>query len=233
MGFGGFGGVRREHVVYYMAREKGDQGQTWIGELDGSHSSRLKRIAQAFEGTGLPVTIERNIDAWLKTHVALISPIAYAIYAADGDNYRLARTRDGLVLLVRAVREGFQVLRALSIPITPAWFKIFEWIPEPLLVTWVRRIMDTQAAEIAMAGHANVARDEMQHLAEEFRTLVRATSVLTPAMDRLHTYFNPDEPSLAEGSAQLPMNWRGVWIGLGLLAGLSLALGVLLRFGKR
>ena len=60
------------------------------------------------------------MDAWLKAHVALLMPgLAPSLYAAGTDNWRLARTRDGLVLTILAIREGLRVLRVLDIPITP------------------------------------------------------------------------------------------------------------------
>jgi hypothetical protein len=39
-------------------------------------------------------------------------------YFATGDKYRLAHMRDGIVLRVRAMREGLHLLRALGVPIT-------------------------------------------------------------------------------------------------------------------
>ena len=83
------------------------------------------------------------MDAWLKTHFVEVGPVAHAIYLAEGDNYRLANTRDGLVLMVRAIREGYRVLRARGVPITPANHKIFDWISEPILVALMRRVLNT------------------------------------------------------------------------------------------
>jgi len=88
---------------------------------------------------------------------------------------------------------------------TPANHKIFNWIPEPILVALMRRILNTKTAEIEISGHANAARDEFKHLADEFRVLARTASVPTPAMDRLYTYINPAVPLLPEGSAQIPI----------------------------
>ena len=129
---------------------------------------------------------------------------------AGGDNYRLARPRDGLVLMVRAIREGYTVLQALGVPITPANHKIFKWIPEPILIVLMRRLFNTKTAEIEVAGHANAARNEFEHLADEFRALARTTSVPTPAIDRLYTYIDPAVPPLPEGSAQISPSWRSV-----------------------
>ena len=49
-----------------------------------------------------------NMDAWLKTHVAEISPTATALYMAGLDPGRLARTRDTLVRMLRAIRDGYR-----------------------------------------------------------------------------------------------------------------------------
>jgi 2-dehydropantoate 2-reductase len=170
----------------------------------------LKKIVETFKLAGFPVAPNPNMDAWLKTHVAEVSPAANAIYMAGGDNNRLARTRDGLVLMVRAIREGYRVLQALGVPITPANHKIFKWIPEPILVALMRRLFNTKTAEIEVAGHANAARDEFKHLADEFKALARTTSVPTPAMDRLYSYIDPAVPPIPEGSAQISPSWRRV-----------------------
>lgn len=46
--------------------------------------------------------------------------------------------------------------------------------------------------------------------------LARTAAVPTPALERLTRYLDPATPPLPEGSAHLPLRWRGVWwIGLG------------------
>lgn len=229
LGFPGAGGMRDGHVIRHIV-VSGREQPTTIGELDGHSTPRLKQIADALKGAGFPVDICPNMDAWLKTHVAMVNPVANALYMTGGDNHRLAHTRDGLTLMVRAIQEGFRVLRALDIPITPSKWKKFLWIPEPLLIAVMKRIVDTKAAEITMAGHANAARDEMKQLADEFKALAQKTSVPTPAMDRLYTYIDPAVQPVEEGSAQISMNWCGtLWIGLGTLAGLAILLVFVLR----
>jgi 2-dehydropantoate 2-reductase len=207
LGFARVGGYREGHVIITKVASS---GPTTIGELDGRSTSRLRQIAEAFKAAGFSVVISPHMDAWLKTHFVEVGPVAHALYLAGGDNYRLARTRDGLVLTVRTIREGYRVLRALGVPITPANHKIFNWIPEPILVALMRRLFNTKTAEIEIAGHANAARDEFKHLADEFRILTRTTSVPTPAMDRLYTYIDPTVPPLPEGSAQISPSWRSV-----------------------
>jgi 2-dehydropantoate 2-reductase len=209
LGFPGAAGHREGHVVVTKV-VSGRQQPSTFGELDGRTTPRLQKIVEAFKSAGFPVTISPNMDAWLKTHIAEVGPAANAIYLAGGDNYRLARTRDGLVLMVRAIREGYRVLQALGVPITPANHIIFKWIPEPILVALMRRLLNTKTAEIEIAGHANAARDEFKHLADEFKALARTMSVPTPAMDRLYSYIDPAIPPLPEGSAQISPSWRRV-----------------------
>jgi 2-dehydropantoate 2-reductase len=205
LGFARVGGYREGHVIITKIASS---GPTTIGELDGRSTSRLRQIAETFKAARFSVAISPHMDAWLKTHFVEVGPVAHAIYLAGGDNYRLASTRDALVLMVRAIREGYRVLRARGVPITPASHRIFDWIPEPILVALIRRLLKTKTAEIEMAGHANAARDEFKQLADEFRILARTTSVPTPAMERLYTYIDPAVPPLPEGSAQISPSWR-------------------------
>lgn len=223
MGFPGAGGQRVDGVVRYRLAS-GIQPTT-IGELDGSRTERLECIARVFSQAGLPVAISNNIDAWLKTHVALVSPIANALYLAGGNNYRLARTRDGLVLLIRGLKEGLRVLRSLGIPITPPQYQIFLWLPEPLLVAILQKRLALPQAELVLARHANAARDEMHTLADEFRTLVNQSSESTPALDTLYHYLNPDTPLTPEGQSTIRLDWRSTIASVGILASIILLVG--------
>ncbi|MBA7606030.1 hypothetical protein ES703_13168 [subsurface metagenome] len=228
LGFGGVGGLRSGHVIHHLARSDQKTAPVTIGELDGQTTPRLKHIAAAFIKAGVSVRLNPSIDAWLKSHVALVSPLANALYLAGGDNYQLARTRDGIVLSIRAIREGFKVLRAQGVPVTPSAIKTIKWLPEPILVPLVRAVLNTERAEIGLAGHANAARDEMKHLADEFRALTNSTKIKTPAINRLYPYTDPAVPPIPDGSRQIALSWGGVLIGSGLLVGFIIGLILLL-----
>ncbi|MBN1485360.1 MAG: ketopantoate reductase family protein [Chloroflexia bacterium] len=229
LGFPGAGGERQRPVVRYVTTAGPQAFTVTIGEPDGRRTPRLARIEQAFERAGIPVDVSPNIDAWLKYHVALVSPIANALYRVGGDNYRLAHAQDSLVLMVRAVREAFAVLRDLGYPMTPPWLGLLRWLPEPLLVSQLPRFFNSRKAELALAAHANAARDEMQHLAGEFMALARSSSVPTPALDQLYPYADPETPAVPGLNAEIPLDWSGVWAWLAALAGLVLLLRALGR----
>lgn len=220
LGFAGAGGRREGEVVYARLTQSGLQVTT-LGELDGQLTPRLSRIAAAFTAAGLPVALSPHMDAWLKTHAAAVVPIANAVYAAGGDLGRVARTPDALILMVRAMKEGLAALRALGIPPTPLKLRILVgWLPEAIQVPVLGRIYQTEGARLVIEHHANAARDEMDTLTAEVRDLITLAGTPSPAFDRLAAYLDPTVPPLPEGSAEIGLDRRGVWIalGIGLLA---------------
>ena len=214
LGFPGAAGVGQGDVIRYLITSAREQPTT-VGKVDGRRSERIETIARSLRNAGFPVAISSNMDAWLKTHVVEISPTANALYMAASDPARLARTRDALVFMLRAIREGHRVLGAQGIPITPGSHKIFGWIPEPLLVVLMRRMIQSDAMSIKI-GHAARARKEMKVIAEEFRALAAETSIATPAIDRLRNYVEPTAEPIVDGSAQVRLHWGGV-LGLSVL----------------
>ncbi len=182
-GFPGAAGIPHGGAIRYLVTTRQEQPTT-IGELDGSRSERVEEFAEMFETAGFPAAICPDMDAWLKTHVAEVVPTANALNRAGGDRMTLGEDRETLRLMVRAIREGFRVLRALGVPVTPSHHRIFEWIPEPLLIWIARRQILSDDAAIKI-GHAPAAQAEMRLLGDEFRGLAKQTPVQTPAIDIL------------------------------------------------
>ena len=145
-------------------------------------------------------------------HVSLSDPSSGRHCGTD--NYRMARTRDAVVLAVRGIQEGIRVLRALGLPVTPKRFRGFLWAPEPLLVAVLRRLLAHEMMEVAMVRHAEAARDEVRHHVDAFRALARSTHVATPTIDRLYAHLDPDTPQMPEGSAEIPLRWGSVIVSL-------------------
>ena len=228
VGFPSSAGYRKAHIMCYLGGSAERIIPIPFGEADGSITERTLWVADALASMpGYQAEIHTDMDAWLKTHVALLMPsLAAALYACGTDNYRLARTRDGVVLAARAIREGFSVLKALGLPITPKGMKMFT-LPEPLLVPYAQRLLQHENMETALVAHALAARDEVKHLADEFIALAGQTDVPIPNIHRLYPYFDPAAPLIPDGSAAIPLDWRST---AALLAGAAgfIALGVVL-----
>jgi 2-dehydropantoate 2-reductase len=137
IGFPGSAGYREGYAVHCLTGTEDDVADVPFGEVDGRITARTREVARILASApGLGAEIRTDMDAWLKFHVALLFPsLAPALYAAGVDNYRLARTRDLVVLAVRAVREGFRVLRARGLPVTPSELKVISGCPNP---SWSR-----------------------------------------------------------------------------------------------
>jgi ketopantoate reductase len=229
IGFPNSAGYREGHVVHCLSGTEDDPAFVPFGEVDGRITERTRRVADIIESaSGFGAEVRTDMDAWLKYHVALLFPsLAPALYAAGVDNYRLARTRDLVVLAIRAIREGFRVLHSLGLPVAPSKLRVIEWLPEPILVLLAQRLLANPLMETALVKHAEAARSEVQHLISEFMALARATPVPTPTIDLLLRYYEPDAPKVPDGSAEIPLRWGGMLVTLGALA-LLITGGVLL-----
>lgn len=186
LGYAAAGGTRQGGVVRFL-NVPGILQKVMVGELDGRATPRVGDIARAFRRSGFPVEVGRDMDSWLKTHVAWVSPAAQAIYLAQGDSYALARRPEIVLLMLRAIREAYGALRSLGVRITgPAWVRSLGWAPEAVLLVVFRRLLASRMGEVSIAGHANAARDEMTLVSEDLKALVRSAGRATPALDRLY-----------------------------------------------
>jgi 2-dehydropantoate 2-reductase len=188
LGFPGMGGGKHGSVILYDIAKPLVQPSTF-GELDGRLTPRLIEIVTMFKKAGFPVVIEKNMDAWQKTHVSWVSPLADAIYMAGGDNYQLAERPDVIRMMIEAIREAFAVLKKMSVPITPTKFKFINWLPIPLQIMVWRKVLAGRDIEMLATLHCQKAPQEMQQLAHELIALARCTSIPTPSLNRLSEYM--------------------------------------------
>jgi 2-dehydropantoate 2-reductase len=145
----------------------------YVGELDGTISERILNIEKIFVDSGITVDISENIDAWLKTHMALIAPLAMASYTAQKQNKRFGEVEELIKLSLVAFRENMKALKKLGIPILPKKFKVLGWIPKFIIIKKLRDLLNSDFGRIALSGHADSAHDEMKRLVEDFRELVK------------------------------------------------------------
>lgn len=186
LGFPAAGGERRDGVVSYFVFHGAKRlfQTTTFGEAAGERTHRVTEVIRMFRRAGIPSVFCPNMDAWQKTHVALVTAIANALYGQGCDNRRLAASRDSLRELALAVREGFAVLKSLGIRPTPGRLAVF-YLPAGMLSCALKLLMGTQFAEFTMVKHSLVARDEMLSLQAEFDRLIEASGISTPSIDRL------------------------------------------------
>ena len=188
LGFPGMGGSRQGEVVRYVLIR---QQQRTLGEVDGRVTPRVQQIAAALRKAGFPVALSHDMQAWLKTHAVFVSCVSAALAMVGGDSVRLAHTRTSVVMMVKAIREGFAALQALGTMEMPFNLKVlFTWMPVWFAVRYWQYAFRSTVGTLAMAPHANAARDEMRQVAVDLLALLRTSSVPTPTLDRLLTFLD-------------------------------------------
>ena len=162
LGFVAAGGSRKEQVVRYLLVSEAQP--TTIGEPSGEITPRLREVGALLQRAGFPVMYEAKIDDWLRTHVALVVPIAMAIYAAGGSTRKVAESPRIIRLMIDAIKEGCRALGSAGFTVTPFKYRLLGYVPTTFLVPMLRK------------GH---------HLYGELRATMAGTKVPTRAFDEL------------------------------------------------
>jgi len=211
-GFPSLGGERRDPAMRVMALPRVAMP---IGEVDGRLTDRAREVAALLERTGKAVEVRADIDAWLVTHLAAIMGYG-GLFATDLDPGRYARTRDAMLLGVRARTEALRAQREAGIPISPPSLRWLPFLPEPLVVALLWVLARTTFFEVGVVSHAKVAREEIVVLVEEYRDRIAPAGVPTPVFDQLAAHVAGTVAPLPDGSHEEPMRWGGL---VGLAAG--------------
>jgi 2-dehydropantoate 2-reductase len=172
IGFPSAGGERKDGIVNYFIGKgpiKIFQATTF-GELNGVKTQRLKDLHKAFKESGFSPNIHKEMEWWQKTHLAIVLPVAKALYRFQSNNYELAKSHKTLRNMIFATRELVEVLKTNNVQITPKKLK-FYYMPANLLALIWQIIMNTKIAEYAMAKHTIAAKEEMEILEKQFMTL--------------------------------------------------------------
>jgi len=227
-GFAGAAGYMEGHKVIYINADPERFAEIILGEPRGKITPRLQLVASELaKGRYLKSRTSEVMDAWSKYHVALLFPaLATSLYLCGNNNYRMANTRDAIILAWRGIKEGFQVLRKLGIPVQPPVLKKLLWLPEPIMVVFLRKLLNNPRMEAAMVRHAEVIRDEIQQLNSEFLQLAEKSGIFIPTIRFLIAQFNEKAAPLPEGSRSIRMDWSGIIIPVLIMVMVGLVLGL-------
>jgi ketopantoate reductase len=187
LGFPGVGGISKNNIIDYIQIK---QQKTTIGELNGETSIYIKEIKTLFKKAEFKVAISANMEAWLKIHAVFGACIAAAIIQENGDSVQLGKKRSSVKTMVQSIREGFTACKTLGIPIAPINLKIiFLTMPQWISVPYWQKAMQGKVGTLAIAPHANKAKEEMKLLAKQVLSIVHSSSFQTPTLDVLLSSF--------------------------------------------
>ncbi|MCY2685649.1 ketopantoate reductase family protein [Salinimicrobium sp. TH3] len=171
-GFPGSGGKIEHGIVFYRI-VSGLIQPTTIGELNGRISVRIKELKSILENAGFKVSISNNMDAWQKTHVALVGPLGDVIYFDGGNNYSVARNSAAIKLMNKALKENFRFLKNSGIGIVPRKLNFIQIMPLWILNITMKYVFNTKWAETVISNHALNARNEMKVISNDFIALAK------------------------------------------------------------
>jgi 2-dehydropantoate 2-reductase len=194
LGFPGIGGTREGTRVRYVRIR---QQPTTLGEVDGKMTARLRRLSAMLEQAGFPTAISRSMDGWLKTHAVFVSSVSAALALEEGDSVRLGQHHATVALMISAIREGFAALQSLGVRVTPFNLQvIFRWMPRWFAIRYWQRALQTSVGTLAIAPHANAAREEMGQVAREILVFLEPSPVPVPTLKRLLGALMETAPAL-------------------------------------
>ena len=75
----------------------------------------VEEFVAALSSHGFPVTRSTDMDGWLAYHAVCVASVAAALYRCAGNAVALADDRSTIVLMCRAIEEGFRALRRTGV----------------------------------------------------------------------------------------------------------------------
>jgi len=169
--FAGAGGMIEDGVLHFAFTPKIIQSTT-LGEVDGTITDRLRELAQLFKLCRIPYKISSNMDAWQKSHVALVVPLANGIYLDGGDNYTTAKNKKAIRMMSETLRKYITALKRKGIPIIPPSLNIFRFCPLWIMDISLRIICGTKLAE-TMTSHVHCIKEEIALLDKAFNEITQ------------------------------------------------------------
>ncbi len=200
LGFPGAGGGWEGDDLVFMDREKpgAHRGEIFFGELDGIEQQRTLQIKKVFESAGIRVSVEKNMDGWLKYHFAFMAPTAGIIFMKDGDMRAVAADKEAIHRYCQACREAGNVLRALGYrKRQPPVFNLYYWLPRCFEPIVFRQLFRSRGAEIRFGLHVKTVGPELLEMAGDFNELKAPTGMSTPNLDALLSHVPKPAPILS------------------------------------
>jgi 2-dehydropantoate 2-reductase len=156
-----------------------------FGEVDGTITPRLKRLAGILRQAGFKVELSRQIVDFQTTHAAGVALIGKLTLKHGCDNYALARSSEDLRLFIAARREAYHVLHHLKRRIVPWTEAAIGVIPDFLQLAGMRALLGSKLGEVGLAYHCSQAPDEIHQMAMELQALVEQAGLPVPAIRKI------------------------------------------------
>jgi 2-dehydropantoate 2-reductase len=179
--------------VYAAGRRVGDVIHAIIiktsaspfGEIDGTITPRLNQLINLLRVAGFKAKASFNIVDTQTTHAVGVALIGSLVMKHGGDVKDLARSKDDLMLFVKAWQEGYLVMHATGRQVIPSSEAYIGIIPDFVQVAVFRWLLNSKLGEVGLAWHVSQAPDEMEQLAHELQELVDQSGLAVPSIRKV------------------------------------------------
>lgn len=173
-GFPGVGGTWEGEVLVYADRAT-PSGKPFDRLIIGEAHPEAAAAASAVQNHLQRVTmnIERYVPimAWHWSHLAMILPLAGAMYRHDQNLDAVVADRALLKEIMQATAQGMAAIRRAGYPILPRKLNVMRCVPTALGAGKIASLLQSDFGRIALAAHAATARDEMHGFASDLLAL--------------------------------------------------------------
>jgi len=194
--FPGAGGKIEDDILHYALTPKVIQATTF-GEVDGTVTDRLGDLVKLFKSSQIPHSISKNMDAWQKSHLALVIPLANGIYYDGGNTYTTAKNKKAIQMMSIALKKNFKALKAKGILITPAKLNLFCICPLWLMQICLKIFCNTKLAE-TVSSHVPYIKEEMAILDKMFAEITPIEELDYAKATRLSGYMGRTADSVID-----------------------------------
>lgn len=157
---------------------------TVLGELDGTRSNRLLKIRQELKKAGMNPTISPNIRGYLMSHF-IWAAANVAAYMKAGSYEYFSTNSKMIAQMYLAMREGFEVCRALGVDPARLSPTCYYYLPLWLLVPFTRWLYGQAALRRMFEGHVLHSPDEMNDMIRVVLQSARDLNVPTPILSSM------------------------------------------------
>jgi 2-dehydropantoate 2-reductase len=162
-GFPFIAGGGKENNIVYCAISGLKYSHTPLGEMDGTITPRVQKIADALEKANLKPVIYRQIKIWLITHYAVAAGLSAGIMrAGGGKNF----SSDSKILryTFKAIREGLKICSGIGINPKAEKSNKLYYLPLFIGITIAKKVYSNEALCIMFDGHTQHSPDEIQKM---------------------------------------------------------------------
>lgn len=180
-GFIDCAGNRKGEVVYNWHK---NNCIVTIGSYN-KNDTYIKNIESIFLNTSLILSWKDNINAWLKCHCALITPIALAIQYEHGATYKI-RKSVALKLAIESIKQSLQMFNSMGYYDELQEAKPLKWRTN--ILRWILAIfLSTKSGHLMAVNHSLSAISEIDLLTNQLLSYSKLYNYPLPALNELYT----------------------------------------------